>query len=263
MRLTGKTAIVTGAAAGIGAATARGFAAEGARLLLADRDANAGEAFAEALRAEGGDVRFLVTDIADPSDIEAMVAAAISGFGQVDILHNHASGTVSGYIGDLDIADWERSLKLGITPYFQAIRCVLPHMVERGRGSIVNTASISGMYADHGLGAYNVAKAAVINLTRNVAIDYARAGIRCNAVCPGIIFTTPFEQVQKAAPDLIDRMAESVPLGRFGRAEEVANAVLFLASDEASFVTGASLMVDGGRSAWTGTPSMLDGLSKR
>lgn len=136
-----------------------------------------------------------------------------------------------------------------------ATKCALPHMVKAGGGAIVNTASISGLFANRSLGAYNVMKSPIIKLTRSIALDHAAEGIRCNVVCPGIIFTAPFEKVQAAHPDLIERMAANVPMGRFGRPEEIAEAVLFLASDAASFITGTTIVADGGQTIRTGTPT--------
>jgi len=130
-------------------------------------------------------------------------------------------------------------------------------MIGQGGGSIVNTASISGMAADHNLSAYNVVKGGVVNLTRSVALDYASKGIRCNAVCPGIIWTTPYQQMKDAGMTHLESMADSVPMGRFGTPQEIANVALFLASDESSFVTGACIVADGGRTAHTGTPSPM------
>jgi len=261
MRLTGKVAIVTGAASGIGAATARVFARENALVLLVDRDAEKGEEVAEGIRATGGRADFMLADMGEKTEIEAMIARAVERHGRLDVLHNNTAGSALGALGDITVEQWEQSFRLGLTPYWYASRCALPHMIAAGGGAIINTASISGLCADYGLGAYNTMKSAIVNLSRSIALDYARYNIRCNAVCPGIVFTAPFEKIQDQVPKLLERMAASVPLGRFGRAEEIANVVLFLASDESSFVTGTTIVADGGRTAWTGTPSMLDGLN--
>lgn len=255
MRLAGKAAIVTGAASGIGAATATVFAREGARVLLADRDAERGEAVAQAIRHAGGEAIFHAADMGDLAAIDAMAAAAATAFGRIDILHNNTAGAVPGALGDIDLDAWDRSFQFGLRPYWYVTRCVLPHMIAGGGGSIVNTASISGLSADLGLANYNMIKAAIINMSRSVAIDYAAQNIRCNAVCPGVVFTAPFEKMQAQNPELIAAMANAQLQGRFGRPEEIANVVLFLASDEASFVSGTTIVADGGSTAWTGTPS--------
>ena len=261
MRLRDKAAIVTGAASGIGAATARAFAREGARVLLVDRDVERGKNVTADISALGGEVEFLAADMGDTDAIERMVARAIERFGKLDILHNNTAGAGNGPLGDLSLEQWDTSLRLGLRPYWYASRCALPHMIAGGGGAIVNTASISGLVADYRLGAYNVVKAGIVNLTRSLALDYAQYNIRCNCVCPGIVFTAPYEPIQKQHPEMIEQMAASVPLGRFGRPEEIASVVLFLASDESSFVTGEAIVADGGRTAWTGTPSFQQTLA--
>ena len=259
MRVAGKSAIVTGAASGIGAATARTLAREGARVLLVDRDVARGEQLAERIRAGGAEAHFLAADMGDRFAIEGMIARAIEIFGRLDILHNNTAGAAVGPLGEITFEQWEDTLRLGLTSYWFAIRCALAHLIAAGGGSIVNTASISGLAADCGLGSYNTIKAAIVSLSRSVALDYARYNIRCNAVCPGIVFTPPYEKMRRSRPELIQRMSSSVPLGRFGTPDEIANVVLFLASDESSFVTGTTIVADGGRMAWTGTPSLFEG----
>ena len=255
MRLKQKVAIVTGAASGLGAAAARKMAAEGAQVLLVDRDGERGEGVAAAIRESGGTAEFLLGDMGELAAMDAMVARAVERFGALHVLHNNTAGAVPRKLLDLEPEQWDTSMVLGLRPYWYASKCAIPHMLQAGGGAIVNTASISGLAADHALGVYNVTKAAIINLTRSIALDHARDNIRCNAVCPGIVFTPPFEPVQAKHPQLIEAMAAGVPMGRFGRAEEIAAAVAFLASDEASFITGAALVADGGQTAYTGTPS--------
>jgi len=260
MRLAEKSAIVTGAASGIGAATARAMAREGARVLLVDRDAERGEAVTAAIRESGATAEFLAADMGELDQIAAMVDTAIARFGRVDVLHNNTAGSVPMRLVDLEPDQWDQSVRLGLRPYWYATKCAVPHMVSAGGGAIVNTASISGLFADPALGTYNVMKSAIINLTRSIALDHAAEGIRCNAVCPGIIFTPPFEKVQMAHPDLIKRMAANVPMKRFGRSEEIAEVVVFLASDAASFMTGATVVADGGQTIRTNTPTFQDSL---
>jgi meso-butanediol dehydrogenase/(S,S)-butanediol dehydrogenase/diacetyl reductase len=157
---------------------------------------------------------------------------------------------------ELTLDQWRRAMDGGLNSYWYASKLAVAVMLGQGGGTIVNTASVSGLAADHGLGAYNTAKAGVVNLTRAFAIDYARAGIRCNAVCPGPILTPPIARGKATRPDVHERIAEAIPMGRFGEAQEIANVVLFLASDEASFVTGAYVVADGGLWAFSGMPSL-------
>jgi meso-butanediol dehydrogenase/(S,S)-butanediol dehydrogenase/diacetyl reductase len=151
---------------------------------------------------------------------------------------------------------WQKAIDCGLTNYWYCSRKAVELMLPQGGGAIVNTASVSGLGADYGLGPYNVVKSGVIALTRSFAIDYARKDIRCNALCPGPIATPPLLKVKESRPDFFERMSETVPMGRFGRPQEMANVVLFLASDEASYVTGAFFVADGGLMAHTGMPSL-------
>ncbi len=256
MRLENKVAIVTGGASGIGEATAKTFAREGARVLIADKNVTEGERVRDEIRKSGGTAEFAATDILEPAEIEAMVQAAVGTFGRLDILHNNAMTTWFGRVGELTLDQWRRAMDGGLNSYWYASKLAVAVMLGQGGGAIVNTASVSGLAADYGLGAYNTAKAGVVNLTRAFAIDYARAGIRCNAVCPGPIFTPPIARGKATRPDVHEKIAEAIPMGRFGEAQEIANVVLFLASDEASFVTGSYVVADGGLWAFSGMPSL-------
>lgn len=256
MRLENKVSLVTGGASGIGEATAKTFAREGSRVVVADKNAAEGVRVVEEIREAGGSAEFIETDIMEPSSIEAAVQGAVDQFGSLDVLHNNAMTTWFGRIGELTLEQWRRAIDGGLNSYFYASKLAVAVMVEQGGGAIVNTASVSGLAADYGLGAYNAAKAGVVNLTRAFAIDYARAGIRCNAVCPGPIATPPILRAKVTRPDIHQKIADAIPMGRFGEAQEIANVVLFLASDEASFVTGAFVVADGGLWSFSGMPSL-------
>jgi meso-butanediol dehydrogenase/(S,S)-butanediol dehydrogenase/diacetyl reductase len=255
-RLENKVALISGAASGIGEATARTFAAQGARVVIADKNQDEGARVATEIGNAGGIAEFVATDIFDPANLEAAVEHATSRFGRLDILHNNAMSTWWGRIGELTLDQWKRSLDGGLTSYWYASKLAVEVMLGQGGGAIVNTASVSGLAADWGLGAYNVAKAGIVNMTRAFAIEYARKGIRCNAVCPGPIFTPPIARAKQTRPDIHEKIREAIPMGRFGEPQEIANVVLFLASDEASFVTGAAVVADGGLWSHSGMPSL-------
>jgi meso-butanediol dehydrogenase / (S,S)-butanediol dehydrogenase / diacetyl reductase len=258
MRLKDKVSLITGAASGIGAATAATFAREGAAVVVADINDEGGHRMAAQLRDAGGTAEFVHADIGDPKEVEAMIKAAVDRFGRLDILHNNAVFTASGHIGEIGLEGWRKTLDVGLTAYWYATKCAIAEMLPQKRGAIVNTASISGLAADYMMGAYNTIKAGVINLTRATAIDYARKGIRCNAVCPGLTATPPLLAVLNAGEGkLMRQMCEAVPMGRLGDPREIANLVLFLASDEASYVTGSFFVADGGLTAHTGIPGLF------
>ncbi len=247
MRLTGKIAIVTGAAHGIGQAIARLYAEEGAWVLVADLDDAAGEATAAEIRDRGGRAVFWPVDVSDRSQVaDAVRQASDQGEGRVDVLCNNAT-----YLGDWhDVVsapgwEWDRCLQTGLMGTAHFTREVLPLMVSRRSGSIVNIASIQGMVGARLSAAYTSMKHAVVGLTRSVAYDYAPQNIRVNALCPGAIQTRISAE---PGSELHQRQLGKIPMGRLGQAREVATAALFLASDESSYITGAVIPVDGG---WT------------
>lgn len=256
MRFDGKTLLITGAGSGIGRATAAGFAARGGRVAAADVNA---ESLAS-LAAETGAITFMA-DLSQPGAAATLVADAHAALGRIDVLHNNAFGLPPDLqrgrlakVADMVDEVWDYTFQVGITAVMQATRAVIPLMLAQGGGAIVNTASISGLSADFGIGAYNAMKAAVINFTKVTAIEYASDNIRCNCVCPGMIDTALFRK-SLSIPGFADSATAAVPMGRFGRPEEMANVALFLASDLASYVTGAAFVADGGLTAQTGVPT--------
>jgi meso-butanediol dehydrogenase/(S,S)-butanediol dehydrogenase/diacetyl reductase len=256
MRLADKVALISGAASGIGEATARTFAREGAKVVIADINVEGGERVAEEIRHANGAAAFVRADVLDTASIEGMVAFTVETYGRIDILHNNAQVTSGGRIGELELDAWKRGIDGGLTSYWYASKLAVAHMLAQGGGAIVNTASVSGLAGDFGLGTYNAAKAAVVNMTRVFAIEYARKNIRFNALCPGPIGTPPLRAMETRAPEVIDPIKEAIPMGRLGTPQEMANVALFLASDEASFVTGAAYVADGGLYAHSGMPSL-------
>lgn len=264
MDFTGKVGLVTGAGSGIGRATAIGFAKRGGAVAVVDiNGANAEKVTAE-IKAAGGKALAIVADVTRAADLDMMITKTTSAFGRLDFMHNNAFGMppVAGnnsYLGrTADVSDdvWDRMLSVGLTAVFQGMKRAIPVMRAQGGGAIVNTASISGQRADYGIVAYNAAKAGVVNLTRVAAIEYASQGIRVNCVCPGAI-DTPLLADATRVPGVRERFFDAIPMARLGKPEEIANVVLFLGSDLASFVTGAAYVADGGQTAQTGSPSFL------
>jgi len=259
MRLKDRVALITGAGSGIGEATAKRLASEGAAIVVVDLNEEGATRVASEIQAAGGRAQALRANIGNPPEIENMIKFAVDKFGELDILHNNAIRLYTGRVGEMTLEHWRKTVDVGLTAYWYATRCALEVMVARRKGAIVNTGSVSGLAADYGLGAYNAIKAGVINLTRATAIEYARKGIRCNAVCPGAILTPPILKTRRAMPDLASKSEQAIPMGRYGEPIEIANVVLFLASDEASYVNGTCIVADGGLMAHTGLPSVAGG----
>jgi meso-butanediol dehydrogenase/(S,S)-butanediol dehydrogenase/diacetyl reductase len=225
-------------------------------VVIADINEEGGQRVAEEIRQANGAAAFVRADVLDSASIENMVAFTVETHGRIDILHNNAQVTSGGRIGELSLEAWKRGIDGGLTSYWYASKLAVEHMLAQGGGAIVNTASVSGLAGDFGLGTYNSAKAAVVNMTRVFAIEYARKNIRFNALCPGPIGTPPLRAMEKRVPEVIDPIKEAIPMGRLGTPQEMANVALFLASDEASFVTGAFFVADGGLYAHSGMPSL-------
>ncbi len=245
-RLAGKVAIVTGAASGIGAATIKRFAAEGASVICTDINDDGGRAVVAEIRAAGGAAEYLHTDVTKLADVEAAVAFAEQRFGGLDVIHNNAATSGGGYVADIDPAIWDQSIQVMLTAVFYGMRAAIPAMLRRGGGSIINTSSVEAFQAEMMAAPYNTAKAGLINLTRTVAIEYGRQKIRANCICPGVVDTPMFGLVVAMGFRSREAIAARHALGRILRPEEIANVALFLASDESSAVTGAALVVDGG-----------------
>lgn len=250
MRFQDKVVLITGAASGIGAACARRFAAEGARLALADlRDDVLAESSA---KLNLGRDRLLTGtfDVSDSGAMTAFVEKAVAAFGRLDVLVNNAGIGRFGKVTELTDEHWRNVISVDLDAVFYGSRAAMPHLMKT-KGAIVNTASISGLFGDYGLPAYNAAKGGVVNLTRAMAIDHARDGVRVNAVCPGIV-RTDLTAPMVGDDDFMAGWRDLVPMGRAAEPEEMASVVAFLASDDASYVTGHNLVADGGTTAATG-----------
>lgn len=243
--LRDRVAIVTGAGSGIGAASALRFADEGARVLVADIRGHKAEQTAADIGDRGGIASPFTVNVADAQSVAAMVAACVEAFGHLDVLFNNAGTLRPGTAVELSVEDWDLVMAVNVRSVFLGAKYAVPHMAARGGGSIINTASVSGLHGDGGAVAYAASKAAVINLTRALSTDHAPAGIRVNAICPGTIQTPPVERMM-ADPEVLQRNLEAHSLGRLGRPEEIASVAVWLASDESSFVTGEAIVVDGG-----------------
>lgn len=247
-RLQDKVAIVTGASQGIGEATARRFADEGATVVLCARSEDRLAAVVDDITAAGGNAEAAPVDVSDEEAVNAMVAAVVERHGCVDILVNNAVLMVPGTVEHSTTKAWHQNFRVSLDGAFLCTRAVFQPMREHGGGSIVNIASVSGMFATIGTVGYSSAKAAIIQMSRNIALEGARYGIRCNTIAPGA-FMTPATEAVLPSDELKQSTARSIPLGRIGDPAECAAAIAFLASEDASFVTGACLVVDGGKTA--------------
>ena len=240
----GKVALVTGASGGIGRATALGFAASGAAVVVSDVNDAGGEETVALITASGGKAVYQRCNVADGAEVKALVARAVNEYGRLDFAHNNAGINVIGS-NEYDDAVWDRSVSINLSGVMYCMREEAEVMLAQGGGAIVNTASINGLVGNGAQPGYTATKHGVIGLTRHGALRWARAGIRVNAVCPGVI-ETPMTAPLTADPEMRKILDNMTPMGRMGRAEEIAAAVLWLCSDQASFVTGHPLVIDGG-----------------
>lgn len=256
MRLEGKVALITGGASGMGMVASGLFASEGARVVLTDVNDEAAEATARRIAEAGGEAIHLHADVSREADAEAMITRAVETFGRLDVLYNNA-GVMLDDDGSVDTTEesiWDTTLGINVKGVAFGCKYGIPAMIATGGGSIINVASfVAWLGAATSQTAYTASKGAVLAMTREIAVEYARRGIRCNALCPGPI-DTPLLQELLSEPARRQRRLVHIPMGRLGQAEELAKAALFLASDDSSYMTGASLIVDGGITAAYVTP---------
>lgn len=245
MRLADTVALVTGAGSGIGRAIAELFAREGATVVVADLRPERAQESAGRIQAAGGKALALAADVSLKDQVERMAAQAQAAYGRVDVLVNNAALAIGDDILHIEEEQWDLNLRVVLKSVYLCSRALLPGMIERRRGAIVNIASVNGLT---GLSeeAYSAAKAGVINLTRNMAVKYGRYQVRANAICPGTVRTPIWGPTLQQDPQIFDKLAKWYPLGRVGEPEDIARAALFLASSEAAWITGETLTVDGG-----------------
>jgi NAD(P)-dependent dehydrogenase (short-subunit alcohol dehydrogenase family) len=252
--LAGKVALIAGASRGIGAVTARAFAEAGAAVVLAARSAEALEAVARGIREEGGRALAVPTDLGDAAAVQKLVAATLEAFGRLDAAFNNATdGPMPAPLADIDVEGFDRAVRGNVRATFLGMKYQIPALLRSGGGAIVNMASVAGVNGVAGLGGYVAGKAGIIALTRVAALDYADQGIRVNVVAPGPILTHHLERAGAEAQRLA---AQSTPMRRVGRSEEVAGAVLWLCSEGSSYITGVTLPIDGGQSAGLKPPRL-------
>ena len=255
MRLKGKVAWITGGGAGIGRAASMRFAKEGAKVVVLELDQARGEAVVESIHRADGEAALVVGSATDEADVKRALDMAMKTYGGLDILVNNAYYCHGTHVLEIDSELWDRNIEGCLKSAYLCSRAALPQMIQRGGGSIVNISSVNAIMS-FGESAYSAAKAGVISLTKTMAVDYGPEGVRVNAICPGTVITEGWQPVLEKDPQIFNRIAEVYPLKRVGRPEEIANVALFLASDEASFVTGAVVVADGG--VTSGNPAFLD-----
>jgi len=248
--VAGKVALVTGGGSGIGRASALTFAREGAKVVVADVAVEGGEETVRLIQQRGGEAIFVKTDVSRAAEVEALVARAVQTYGRLDCAHNNA-GIEGAAATTIDYAEdaWERVIAINLKGVWLCMKYEIPHLLKQGGGAIVNTASTAGLVGYRGGAAYVASKHGVVGLTKTAALEYTKAGVRVNAVCPGAIDTPMMGRITGHRPQRAERMAASEPVGRMGRPEEIAEAVVWLCSEAASFVTGHAMAVDGGITA--------------
>jgi dihydroanticapsin dehydrogenase len=251
-RVQGRVAIVTGAASGIGEASAIRLAEEGATVICADLNGSGAEATALKIIADGGRAMAIEIDISDSAQCDAAVSKAVDSYGSIDILVNNAGVNLPSVFHETTNEAIDRTLSVNVKGAMYLTRAALPHMLKNSRGSIVNMSSVNGLVSEPYLSVYSASKGAIVMFTRGIALDYAKSGIRCNAICPGWV-DTPINHAHAKMLGGLDHVYKTIdsfqPIGRPGTSREIANLVLFLASDEASFMTGSIVSADGGMTA--------------
>jgi dihydroanticapsin dehydrogenase len=251
-RVEGKACVVTGAGSGIGRAIAERLAEEGGRVVCVDLNAQAVEGVVEGIRSGGGTAQAVTADVSDSAQVDAFVSRCVELYGRIDVLVNNAGVNIPGVLHEVSNTVIDRTLNVNVKGPIYGCRAAIPHMLKQGGGSIVNISSVNGLVSEPFLSVYSASKGAVVMLTRGVALDYARRGIRCNAICPGWV-DTPINYAHAEMLGGLQKVYDSIdtfqPIGRPGQPREIAHLALFLASDEASFMTGSIIAADGGMTA--------------
>ncbi len=246
-QLDGKVALITGAGSGIGRASALAFAREGAKVAVADIVVEGGEETVRMVKEAGGEAFFIKVDVSNAAEVEAMVNTVVDTYGRIDCAYNNAG--IEGRLASTDEYPedvFDKVIDINLTGVWLCMKYELPHMLKQGSGAIVNTASGAGLIGVAGMSAYVASKHGVVGLTKTAALEYAKSGIRVNSVCPGLIQTPMVERITAEQPQLGEALVAAEPIGRTGKPEEIAESVVWLSSDAASFVTGHAMSVDGG-----------------
>lgn len=242
----GKVALVTGAASGIGRESALAFARKGAKVVVADITVDGGEATVKMIKDAGSEALFVKADVSKWADVQALVDTTVATYGRLDFAHNNAGiEGMANPCAECTEENWDKTIAINLTGVFYCCKAELPQMLKQGGGAIVNTASVAGLVGFAGIPAYTASKHGVNGLTKQIALDYAKENIRVNSVCPGIIHTPMIDRFTGGDPAVLAAFTSTEPVGRLGEPSEVADAVVYLCSDEASFVTGINMPVDG------------------
>jgi len=245
--LDGKVALVTGAASGIGRQSALAFARAGAKVVVSDVTVDAGEETVQMIKKAGGEAFFVKADVSKSGDVKALVEKAVEKYGKLDCAHNNAGiEGVLGPCGECTEENWDKTIAINLTGVFLCCKAEIAQFLKQGGGVIVNTASVAGLVGFAGIPAYTASKHGVNGLTKQIALDYATQNIRVNSVCPGVIQTPMIDRFTGGDPEALKAFAATEPVGRLGQPEEIADAVVYLCTDQASFITGINMPVDGG-----------------